>query len=573
MLRAAMESNPTSSALVDLRALSALSPARRVDALLSRQDAKAAVQSLEPFALYHLVREVGLDDCAELCVLASDEQVQAFVDLDCWRRDEVDTLSFVPWLKVFLEAEDERLRRFLTTLDPEPLVLMLKESLIVFHLEDGIPPAEIEEQGIAYETLDGVWAYAFTTQDDDRQQLIRNLLRRFYHIDVLRARTALEAVSWELIMNMTETAYADRSIRLAEMGFLPFDEAAALYARKDLQKLRAELVGAAAEKSEPQASQHLGTGPLPDIYRERFTGGTFFESCIAAAQLPDVLGQQIVAVANKALAAEPADPRDLEAVRVTFDRVRGLLDIGLEFLAAGSVELGADLLETAHIQRIVEAGHNVVMGLADQARRVFGSPEVGAALTVIDDVPFSLLETEDRGLVQALLKARPMYHARGESYARPFGSSADARTAASRLTMLAFEVTALYGLLGVAPGTLREVVYREDVHPAVELVSMGTLLRTCVLLWALDAPEPLRALTAQEIGGLAPIRAETLVLMGSARLATAESLDDDARAIADVWLRRVAQALEEELGGLSSEALRSVGFDASHLGTAVLISR
>ncbi len=567
-----MEPNPTSSALVDLRALSALSPARRVDALLSRTDAKAAVQSLEPFALYHLVREVGLEDCAELCQLASDEQVQAFVDLDCWRKDEVDTASLVPWLQVFMEAGDKRMARVLSSLDPEPVVLLLKECIIVFHLEDGIPPAEIDEHGIAYETLDGVWAFAFITQDDDRQQFVRQLLRRWYHLDIQRARAALEGVSWELVFNMTETAYRDRSIRMAELGFVPFDEAAGLYARLGLEKLRRELVGAAAERGQPEVHSRLGNGPLPDLYRERFQGGTFLESCIAEATLPDVLGQQIVAVANKALSAEPADPRDLEAVRLTFDRVRGLLDIGLEFVAGGNVRLGADILETAHVQYIVQAGHNVVMGLADQARRVFGSTDLVAALTVIDDAPYSLLDPSDRGLIQSLLLARPLYHAREESFARPFGSSADARTAASRLTMLAFEVTALYGLLGVKPDALRELVYSDDVQPAVELISLGTLLRTCVLLWALDAPEPLRAIRPSELASIAPVSAARLVEVGGQRLSASPDLADDAKAVAAAWLQSTAATLEDELGGLSAAALRAGDASATMFGSTFLVA-
>ena len=569
MLRAAMQSNPKSSALVDLRALSALSPARRVDALVSRPDARAAVRSLAPFGLYHLVREVGLDDCAELVTLASDAQIQAFVDLDCWRRDEVDTASLLPWLRVFLDAPDKHLARYLVTADPEPLVLLLKENLISFHLEDGIPPAEIDETGTDYETLDGVWAYSFLTEDDDVRQVLRQLLRRMYHIDILRARAVLESAMFGLKHDMTETAFRDRAIRLAEMGFVPFDEAAALYARRDLGAIRRKVVGAAADKSITETT--LGTAPLPDLFRERFVGGTFLEDCIAVAHLPDALAQQIVAVSNKALAAEPADPRDLEAVRQTFDRVRGLLDIGLEFLAGGNVALGADILETAHPQTIVEAGHNVVLGLADQARRVFGAPEVRAALTLIDDVPYSLLDADDRGMVEGLLRPRPLYHGVGDSFARPFGSSADARTAASRLTMLAFEVTALYGLLGVTPDTLRSALFRDDVHPAPELVTIGTLVRTSVILWALGAPEALRPITLAELGNLVPIRAKNLFAAASEKIDASGALESDARAVADAWLRRVTAALEDELGGLSRHALGGGEVTARMLGSAILV--
>ena len=52
--------------------------AKRMEALLSRPDAEAAVTEMPVQDLYYLIREVGLTDAHALVELASPEQVQGF---------------------------------------------------------------------------------------------------------------------------------------------------------------------------------------------------------------------------------------------------------------------------------------------------------------------------------------------------------------------------------------------------------------------------------------------------------------------------------------------------------------
>jgi hypothetical protein len=361
---------------------------------------------------------------------------------------------------------------------------------------------------------------------------------------------------------------------VSELGLVPLDEAMAIYARRDLASLRRKAVSLAADGVDPHQKSRGREVSLPDLFRERLQGTTYLERCLdAATALPPALNQQIISLSNKALAAEPADPRDLEAVRHTFDKVRSLLDIGLEFLSAGSVELGADILQTTHVQRILECGHNVVLGVTDQARRIFGRPEVRAAMTLRDDVAFSLLGPADRGLVHGLLHPRPTYTAPGATYGRAFANLAEVGEAAARLALLAFEVTALYGVLKVTHDQVAKMAFGQGVHPPVEFVTLGTLLRTSLVLSALGDSHVLRPVSPTEIAPLAPFSAAALTNAGHRLLGGSSALNDDTKHVADIWIRKAAARLEDELGGLHAASLKRGEITPEMLGSVLLLRR
>ena len=60
---------------------------RRIDALLSSDDAAAAIAALTPGEVFELVHEVGFEDAADLIHLATPAQIQGCLDLDGWTKD------------------------------------------------------------------------------------------------------------------------------------------------------------------------------------------------------------------------------------------------------------------------------------------------------------------------------------------------------------------------------------------------------------------------------------------------------------------------------------------------------
>src|SRR5687767_16015174 len=71
---------------------------RRIDALLSADDAAGAVAALAPNEIFELVHEVGFEDAQDLIALATPAQIQGCFDLDAWNKDQLDVAPLKPWL-------------------------------------------------------------------------------------------------------------------------------------------------------------------------------------------------------------------------------------------------------------------------------------------------------------------------------------------------------------------------------------------------------------------------------------------------------------------------------------------
>ena len=63
---------------------------RRIDALLSLDDAGGAVAALAVTEIFELVAEVGFDDASDIVELATPAQIQGCLDLDGWDGQAAD---------------------------------------------------------------------------------------------------------------------------------------------------------------------------------------------------------------------------------------------------------------------------------------------------------------------------------------------------------------------------------------------------------------------------------------------------------------------------------------------------
>src|SRR5205823_3560494 len=111
---------PPSGPLARLRAqLAGPRGYRRIDALLSADDANAAVAALAPNELFELVHEVGFEDAQPLLELATPQQFQGCIDLDGWTKDQLEVAPLKPWLTSLLETGFEKVGQVWAALDAE----------------------------------------------------------------------------------------------------------------------------------------------------------------------------------------------------------------------------------------------------------------------------------------------------------------------------------------------------------------------------------------------------------------------------------------------------------------------
>src|SRR3954470_5528182 len=82
---------------------------RRIDALLSSEDAPAAIAALSPGEIFELVHEVGFEDAQPLLELATPQQIKGCFDLEGWTKDELEVAGPKPWLASLMETGFEKL--------------------------------------------------------------------------------------------------------------------------------------------------------------------------------------------------------------------------------------------------------------------------------------------------------------------------------------------------------------------------------------------------------------------------------------------------------------------------------
>ncbi len=584
---------------LDPMVLQRLKPIERLQAIISREDAQNAVRSLQSYTLYHLVREIGREDALELIHLASPEQLQTFVDIDCWQRDRFNPGAIMPWIDAFwLETPDASFKEAIKDIDLEPLVLTFKEHMLAFVIED---PDDLPKELLAlerpYETLDGVYALVFGDNEDATRSL-RQLLKRLYELDRKAAWTILESCRWELTSTMEEAAYQARTARLGELGFVEMGEALEIFANRDPATLRRTLLealeGHQPEVSPSSAAQE-GTGlfMVPDLFAAPLDQDeTFFGTAWRRLMTLLVEGQiqcdlqsmsfAMVALTNRAIAAEAVDPHDLEASRQVYQRVLGNLNIALEFMAQRDVEVAARMLSVAHPLHLFQAGHSVVVKLAVQARALLAQPAMATALTLVDEAPYGLLGHNDRLLASALNRPRPLYHDPGRDYVEPFQRLEQVERAAVRLSRLAFKLTAVFGILRLERGAIAQVAYRDDVHPPVEALHLDALLHTIIARVALGEPPILVPLSVNQVASLiegpiatslkhrGALEQSPLMTAAHAVLVNHDGLDAQAQSVGKALSVSLTSELIDALGALNPADIRSGATPVVLLGELLL---
>src|SRR5215831_19621074 len=96
------------------------------------------VPRLQPELLHRVIQSCGLEDCGELLVLATPEQLTRIFDLDLWRSaepgmdEQFDADRFGVWLEVLAESGASVAARKLAALDSAIVIAALAKDMRVF---------------------------------------------------------------------------------------------------------------------------------------------------------------------------------------------------------------------------------------------------------------------------------------------------------------------------------------------------------------------------------------------------------------------------------------------------------
>ena len=475
---ASRSSPPPAQSLAQLRRqLMQLAPRKRRDALLEPRDARRLVRSMPAGDLYTTVHDLGLADATELVQLASPAQFRSFVDLGAWKGDEVDEHALLLWLRAARDEEGDTFLEKLEGLDLELLEILLLRMVVVHDLEED---PDVNPDGVTMETPEGQYLIEFKV-DGVELSALRQVLDALIAKDPFQAVRLLEAVRWEVPTELEETAFRFRSARLSEFGFPPLDEAMSLYAYRD----PAPFAPAGGARSEG-----LTTAALPDLLGAALRG-------LEADELETLEGE-LRLLSNQALVAEGAEPGDVEAQRETLERVRDILQLGLEYATGGDASAASDAVRTHHLRDLFQVGFSLALELKFRADRLMKRPMAKLGNLVL------LMPWEQR-VVEGLRQRRPRRVLRVEG-AEPvaFRSRKELAECAQVLDRAEAQVSILGALLGGDPAAAKSLL---EVTPASSLpLTAGTIFAAALahaLLEGQPSVAPLSRAEVERVLGLA----------------------------------------------------------------------
>ena len=416
------------------REILALPPAKALAAIIDSPEALPLVHSLPEQDFYFLVQEIGPEDALPLLKMATAGQWEFLLDRETWRGDRWDDAPLTRWLGLLLQADPKRVVDWVLADKTEEVKLYLFRNIELRVREHDQDPSDLGE---GFETLDDVFYFRFRKPPADgeapaaaqaeREAVITRLLALLADRDLGVLNGLLLEAAGIIAAEVEDEAYRLRNVRLAESGFLPLEEAVAIYqplAPEDLQRLARRTAGGNARQDT--------TLPVPLSSAGLLGTESLFERAlgrVSAEAEHDRLQQEFAALCNRLIAADQSPVRQRAELRAVVRKACGYLSIGLEQLlgplaredhaaAAGA----ADLLQRHFLEPLFRVGYGQAAALKRRAQRWQRESWFGER-----GLPLGFWGEEGLGLVGGLLLKRPLYfegYRRGQLY-RDFAAMAE----------------------------------------------------------------------------------------------------------------------------------------------------
>ena len=198
----------------------------RQDLLLTSPHAGKLIAMLPEQEVYLTVKEIGFEDALPMLSLMTRDQLQYVNDLEAWHKERFAPPSFLQVIKMLHQCGEDKLADWLNALDPELLVLFLKEYGSVTKFDVMQDPMEDPGPRISI-TFDGY--YHYHPNHEEFAPALDAVLRILKTTNPDRFGMVMESPYMDLPAEVEEEALRFRSRRLSEKGMPGFEEACEIY--------------------------------------------------------------------------------------------------------------------------------------------------------------------------------------------------------------------------------------------------------------------------------------------------------------------------------------------------------
>lgn len=326
---------------------------------------------------------------------ATPEQLTCLLDLDAWTRERVNVPRARTWLlaiaEAYIHADKPRgaLVDLIYRMDPEMWTLALAagtEVIVLDPEDDGSRHLAFEELGHlrTWETPDGFFVVG--VPDDEFGQQVLATLNYVYADDLSEGRKLTLSLQSVLPSSVEEDLLRWRSGRLADLGFVSWEEAMKLFRPLDPKAAAAQ---EARDFAYLSRDAELGSAVMP------WTAGTELLREVMH-RLPDaqhgLRAREFLLLVNEVMAAQRFPPGHDKFQERAIDQTQATITLGLELLVSAApgqpdpVEFLSERLRAIGLRDVFRVGY----GALDKLRRAATSLHQGARVSLTS--PGSLLD-------------------------------------------------------------------------------------------------------------------------------------------------------------------------------------
>ena len=400
------------------------------------------VQQLPELEVFLTVKEAGEKDCLDLISLTTPEQFQFLLDLDFWKKDQLDAEKVLHWMEILLESGEKKVIQFIQSADIEFIALLLKKFIHATAV-DG-EPLEVMDK-VAPFTLD---QYHFVHFRGKRtREVFEPFLQVLYQANKGTYQRLMDSLTVEFESELEETGYRLRNSRLKDYGFPDFEESLEIYRflnpdapLPEGRPLRPAVQEAAAKGNPIFYLAHPGEGP-------------FFSSVLSKIDDSDEhnrLLQEIAALCNKAIVAEAIDLSNIVAMERVVKKVYHTLNLGLQYVSKDDDLRAVHILRSLPAQKLFQYGISTTLLLRRKAESLLKGPWFSN-----DQENLVLLDPPHFETFEGILRRRPTLY-RDWVY-EDFKNPQDLKEADEFLVWLKTVITFLGNELKVSPLSLKRM--------------------------------------------------------------------------------------------------------------------
>ncbi|MBW2705802.1 MAG: hypothetical protein JRD84_05810 [Deltaproteobacteria bacterium] len=357
--------------------LMALDPKDAMERILQDPQPLPLVHSFPEQDLYFLIHDIGPEDTLPLLSLASDRQWEHIVDLEAWQKDQIDVKSVARWLGLLLDADPDRFIRWFLEQKLEFIEFYLYRNIEVRIREHDQDLSELSSDFFSLDDsyfiriVEPVKDEADQISDDQRKKFLTKLIKHLADFDHRTYQHVMLEATHVLPAESEEKCYRWRNVRLAEKGFLPFDEAVGIYQPIKPQNIGQYKIDRLPNSDDSSAVFSISQYPMRLLKEDNH----FTRALATLAGSPALPGIQaeFASLCNRIIVADHKTVRDRQELRQIVKKACGFISLGLERLAKDQADMNprqaAELFIKYPLAQIFRVGFGGALDLKWQAEK------------------------------------------------------------------------------------------------------------------------------------------------------------------------------------------------------------